>query len=184
MPHYSASLDLLMSKVKKGQMTRDEYSYIANMLGSKNFLVFGTGHDSNFWRECNSNGITIFLEHDPKWILESHADTHLVNYSTVLTQYKDLLESFKKNNFKDLELTVPDFIHNISWDLIFVDGPPGNKETSIGRMQSIYMAKKLSNSNTEIFVHDCDRIMEDVYTKEFFYIKEELTKLRHCKNYD
>ena len=178
---YESNLLELMSKVKNSQMKKFEYEYIARMLGDKNFLVFGTGYDTKFWRFCNSNGFTIFLEHDPKWISNQDNDVFLVNYTTKLYQYKELLKEYKKNFIKNLEIKIPDFLYNVTWDIIFVDGPPGNKNDSIGRMQSIYTAYKLSNNNTNILIHDCDRIVEDVYSKEFFTVVKQLDKLRHCK---
>lgn len=164
-----------MSKVKKGQMTRHEYEYIANLLGKKNFLVFGTGYDTDFWRFCNKDGFNIFLEHDKKWILENSKDVHLVNYTTNISKYQEYLD-----NLSLLEMNLPKVVLETSWDAIFVDGPPGNKSTSFGRMQSIFTAWKLAHEQTDVFVHDCDRIVEDTYTKYFFNISNELTKLRHC----
>ena len=80
-----------------------------------------------------------------------------------------------------LEMDLPQQVLDTTWDVIFVDGPPGNKKRSHGRMQSIYTAYKLANKNTEIFVHDCNRPVEDTYTKHFFEIEKQLKKLRHCK---
>lgn len=164
-----------MSKVKKGQMARHEYQYISDLLGDKNFLVFGTGYDTDFWRYCNKDGLNLFLEHDEQWILESSNDTHLINYSTEISKYQEYLTDFSL-----LEMTLPKDVLETSWDIIFVDGPPGNKKTSFGRMQSIYTAWKLASNQTDIFVHDCDRVVEDTYTKYFFNITKELVKLRHC----
>lgn len=175
MHHYNSELDILMSKVKKGQMSRNEYSYIADRLGNKNFLVFGTGHDTDFWRHCNKNGRNIFLEHDKNWILKESQDVFLVEYHTDILQYENYLLNIEK-----LKMYLPLDVENVNWDLIFVDGPPGNKPTSPGRMQSIYTAWTLCSENTEVFVHDCDRKVEDKYTKHFFEIKKELLKLRHC----
>lgn len=178
---HQSSLDTLMSKVKKGQMDRTEYEYIANLLGGKNFLVFGTGHDSKFWREVNSSGTTLFLEHDPNWVLEDSPDVFLVKYTCNIKNHKQLLDEYKNNVYTNLEVNIPDEVYNYEWDVIFVDGPPGNKKNSIGRMQSIYMANKLANYDTQIFVHDCNRPVEQLYTNEFFNIQNELVKMRHCR---
>jgi len=180
MHQFNNELDTLMSKVKKGQMERSEYAYIAERLGNKNLLIFGTGHDSQFWRHANT-GTTIFLEHDPEWVLEKTKDVFLIEYTSNIKDYQKLLDEYNSNNFSNLEITLPSVVYEHEWDVIFVDGPPGNKKKSIGRMQSIYMANKLANKNTDIFVHDCNRIVEDVYTKAFFNIQEELVKLRHCR---
>lgn len=179
-------LDNLMSKVKNTQMHKYEYLYISKFLGNKNFLVFGTGHDSPFWRECNYNGNTVFLEHDLAWILPTSKDVYNINYTCSITDYLQLLTEFRSNNFENLEISLPDIVLKTNWDCILVDGPPGNKKKSHGRMQSIYTAYKLANKNTHIFVHDCDREVEDTFTKEMFNIIFcDLIKLRHCmKNYE
>lgn len=174
-----SKLDELMSKVRNGQMKRHEYEYISNFLGNKNLLVFGTGHDTDFWRFCNSNGTSTFLEHDKNWIPENSEDVFLVEYTTNISRYKEYIE-----DLNNLEMILPNKILETKWDVIFVDGPPGNKKTSPGRMQSIYTAWKLARSTTEVFVHDCDRTVEDFYTKYFFEIKNELVKLRHCKRHE
>lgn len=175
MQPFDTELDILMSKVKKGQMERNEYSYIAERLGNKNFLVFGTGHDTVFWRHVNS-GTNLFLEHDKKWIPAGSTDVHLVEYQTQLLKYREYLDDYTQ-----LEMALPQQVLDTHWDVIFVDGPPGNKKRSHGRMQSIYTAWKLADSNTDIFVHDCNRPVEDIYTKHFFNIQQELVKLRHCR---
>ena len=170
-----SKLDDLMLKVKKGQMERHEYEYISNFLGDKNFLIFGTGHDTEFWRFCNTDGLCIFLEHDSKWIPEESKDVYKVQYKTVLSKYQEYLDDVTW-----LEMDLPQIVNNTSWDVIFVDGPPGNKTTAHGRMQSIYAAWKLADENTEVFVHDCDRTVENAYTRHFFETKKDLVKLRHC----
>jgi len=50
-----------MSHVKNGQMQRYEYEHISNFLGDVNFLVFGTGYDSDLWRYSKRFGKTVFL---------------------------------------------------------------------------------------------------------------------------
>lgn len=172
---HQSKLDELMIKVKKGQMARNEYEYIANLLGEKNFLVFGTGYDTDFWKFCNKDGFNLFLEHDQKWIPKNSKDVHLVKYNTNIANYLDYLDDLSL-----LEMELPKVVLGTSWDAIFVDGPPGNKDSSFGRMQSIFTAWKLSNQQTDIFVHDCDRRVEDIYTNYFFNITNELVKLRHC----
>lgn len=170
-----SKLDDLIIKVQKGQMERNEYEYVSHFLGNKNFLVFGTGYDTEFWRHCNK-GINIFLEHDKKWIPEDSSDVYLVEYNTQILKYKDYL-----NDYSLLEMNLPQQVLDTKWDVIFVDGPPGNKKRSHGRMQSIYTAWKLANENTDVFVHDCNRPVEDTYSKHFFTIEKQLKKLRHCK---
>jgi len=79
-------------------------------------------------------------------------------------------------------MNVPDIVVKTNWDYIFVDSPMGTNDKKPGRMQSIFTARKLSNLNTEVFVHDVDRAVEDLYSKEMFStIIKNLTKLRHVK---
>lgn len=170
----------LQMKLTKGkQMTEEEYIYIASLLGNKNVLVFGTGHDSNIWREANNDGLTIFLEDNDKWIEDSN-DVYRVSYISVLTDADKFLEEYKLGIFDNLKINLPDIVKNTNWDVIIVDAPAGNKSHFPGRMQSIYSAKILSKKNSDVLVHDCNRYVENLYTTTMFgKPHKELTKLRH-----
>jgi glucuronoxylan 4-O-methyltransferase len=179
---FELMLNEKMEKSNHGQMTADEYRYIASFLGDKNFLVFGTGHDTPLWRYTNSKGKTLFLENIVKWIKSEDTDVIKVAYTTKRAQYKELLEEYRQGKYDRLVMDLPRVVLDTQWDCIFVDSPVGTTDKKPGRMQSIYMASVLANSNTEIFVHDCDRTVEDVYTTEMFSIFiKELTKLRHVR---
>lgn len=176
-------LDKVIEDTKQKQMTKDEYRYISSFLGNKNVLVFGTGYDSNLWRYANQNGKTIFLEHNLKWIT-NFEDTYHITYTSNLKKDKHrLLEQYKKGEISEFEIDIPDEVINTKWDIIIVDSPEGGKKKYYhGRMQSIYAAKKLADSKTEIFIHDCDRYVEDTYSSEMFTIFiKQLTKLRHYR---
>lgn len=175
-------LDQLMISVGDKQMKKEEYYYISNFLGGVNFLVFGTGHDSNFWRLCNRQGKTFFLENLDEWIEKESKDTFKVSYRTQLPEYEKLLIEYRSGIYTNLQMEIPDIILHTKWDVIFVDSPTGFADYCPGRMQSIFTAKMLSNRTTDIFVHDCDRTVEDVYTREMFTTINQLTKLRHLKN--
>ena len=175
-------LDDLMVTNKGWQMEREEYEYICSFLGGKNFLVFGTGNDTPLWRTANENGFNVFLEDQSQWINKTDTDVFEVKYSTYRSEHKRLLEEYKKEKFKNLKMSLPKIVMETNWDCIFVDAPVGKNDLSPGRMQSIFMAKILSNKNTDIFVHDCDRTVEDTYTKEMFKVfVKQLKKLRHVK---
>lgn len=167
-------------EISKGhQMTEEEYRYISSFLGNKNFLVFGLGYDSKLWRYANRNGFTIFLEHDSKWIT-NEPDVFEVSYSTKLSQADELLLEYDGGNFKNIIMKLPEVVLKTQWDCIFVDSPQGNKKIYPGRMQSIYSASILAKKNTDVFVHDCDRRVEDMYTRKMFSKTiNQLTKLRH-----
>ena len=174
-------LDILIDKVGDTQMQRDEYAYIASFLKCSNFLVFGTGYDSNYWRCVNKCGHTVFLEDDPDWI-DSANDIIQVEYTSKRFQYLDFMEEYLNGNYKNLKIKLPKKVTDVEWDVIYVDAPVGNSDTAPGRMQSIFAARELATPNTDIFVHDCDRLVEDLYTSKMFdeTVKNQL-KLRHLR---
>ena len=170
-----------MSLTKGKQMAEEEYRYISSLLGNKNFLVFGTGLDSNIWRLANKDGLTIFLEDNIKWINDDD-DVYKITYSTKLTQADELLLEYQNNITKNLEIDLPDIVKNIKWDIILVDAPAGNKDHFPGRMQSIYAASKLRNKKTEVLVHDCDRYVEDIFSNIMLKnLHKQFVKLRSYK---
>jgi len=176
-------ISTLMEKTRSTQMTADEYEYISSFLGDKNFLVFGTGHDSDLWRYANQNGNTIFLEHNAEWITNND-DTFKITYTCNLRRDKEkLLDEYKTKNYTNFTISLPELVVDTIWDIILVDSPEGGgKKRHHGRMQSIYTASKLANKHTDIFVHDCDRYVEDVYSSTMFSkLIKELTKLRHYR---
>jgi uncharacterized protein (TIGR01627 family) len=179
--HCNNHLDYLMNKLKNTQMEREEYAYIASFLKDSNFLVFGTGYDSDYWRCVNINGHTVFLEDDEQWIDDSKKDILKIEYTTKRNEYEKLLDNYKKGDDSGLTINLPDTVKNVDWDVIYVDAPVGNSDKKPGRMQSIYAAYKLSSPHTQVFVHDCDRDVENIYTSTFFSINKELTKLRHLR---
>lgn len=177
---FEVILKLLLEAVKDTQMTEAEYRYIASFLENKNVLVFGTGHDSNLWRHSVKNGKILFLEHNIEWITDSK-DICQIKYTT--HKGKDayrLLEDYTRGIVKELELNLPQIVYNTRWDVILVDSPEGGKKRHPGRMQSIYAANQLASLGTHVFIHDCDREVEDLYSKTMFKkLIKELTKLRH-----
>ena len=176
-------LDKVMDELGDTQMQREEYAYVASFLKESNFLVFGTGHDSKYWKCVNSRGNTVFLEDVDEWI-EFYGDGVLkVTYNTVMSEYEKLMKLYLKGNTSKLEMRLPKEIRDTKWDVIFVDGPVGNcYETAPGRMQSIFTAYQLANSKTHVIVHDCDRPVEDLYTSKIFKNKvKDLVKLRQLR---
>lgn len=176
-------LDEVMEAVEDTQMQREEYAYVASFLKQSNFLVFGTGHDSKYWKCVNNGGNTVFLEDQDEWI-EFYGDgVKKVTYTTVMNEYEILLKEYLNNDLKKLEMRLPKEITETKWDVIFVDGPVGNSyDAAPGRMQSIFTAQKLATPETHVFVHDCNRKVEDLYTTVMFSRRiKDLFKLRHLK---
>ena len=79
-------------------------------------------------------------------------------------------------------MDLPSIVRDTKWDCIFVDSPVGTTDKKPGRMQSIFTAWLYAQDYTEVFVHDVDRTVEDVYTRTMFTnVITDLTKLRHVK---
>lgn len=174
------NIDTLMKVNKNSQMTKEEYIYICSFLSNANFLVFGTGNDSDYWRECNNKGYTIFLENKKEWIDSTKDDIIHVEYTCKLSEYKKLLEEYKNKQYNNLIINIPNELYKIEWDSILVDSPEGWGDICPGRMQSIFMASKLAKEKTNIFIHDCNRKVENIYSKEMFSKEIKMLKtLRH-----
>ena len=150
----------------------------SNIINGCNFLIFGTGNDSDYWRKLNNKGYNLFLEDDPLWIPKDSVDVLKINYTQNCNNYKTIINN---KNFKILKNPLANKIDNIKWDYILVDGPKGwiNK-TNHGRMESIYLAYELSNEKTTIFIDDIERPIENLYGNYFFTIVEKVQNLAVC----
>lgn len=80
----------------------------------------------------------------------------------------------------------PADVYDVEWDLIMVDAPTGYHEVAPGRMTAIYtaglMARNRESGETDVFVHDVDRVVEDKFSKAFLcegYLKEQEGRIRH-----
>jgi uncharacterized protein (TIGR01627 family) len=174
------NIENLMKINKNNQMTKEEYIYISCFLSNVNFLVFGTGNDSDYWRTCNNKGYTIFLENKKQWIDPQKNDIMNVKYTSRLSEYKKLLNEYKNKQYNNLIIDIPSKLYKIEWDCILVDSPEGWGNKCPGRMQSIFMASKLAKEKTNIFIHDCNREVENIYSKEMFSKEIKMLKtLRH-----
>ena len=130
-------------------------------------LVFGLGNDTPLWMEANRHGETVFLEDNDKWFehvtkLYPQIKAYRVHYPTQRSQWHDLL-----NRTKDLMMQLPAEVANRKWDVILVDAPAGYSDKNPGRMQSIYTASRLIGKGGHIFVDDCNRKVEQVYTDKY-----------------
>jgi glucuronoxylan 4-O-methyltransferase len=64
-------------------------------------------------------------------------------------------------------MTLPDNVEKEKWDIIVVDGPDGQSDQATGRMKSIFLSSRLIMNSGDIFVHDCNREVEDIYCNNF-----------------
>lgn len=174
------------------QLSFEEYSYITETISQRNpgnFLIFGVGKDSGLWIDINATGTTVFLEDNQdwlKWARETYPgiEAYLVEYDIQRKQWRDLLSDYNQGN-DYLLMELPERIIQTTWDFIFVDAPPGYSDELPGRMKSIYMAAKLAfqNRNTDVFVHDCDREVENIYTDYFLHKENLVTQFHRLKHY-
>ncbi|KAJ6422202.1 hypothetical protein OIU84_027198 [Salix udensis] len=187
------------------QQTLKEISVSSRVLEKKspcNFLIFGLGHDSLMWDSLNHGGRTVFLEEDKGWIEQIREklptlESYHVTYETRVNQADELIESGMEDDCKVVgdprisrcQLALkgfPDDIYDTEWDLIMVDAPTGYHDEAPGRMNAIYtaglMARNRKNGETDVFVHDVDRAIENKFSKFFLcegYLTEQEGRLRH-----
>lgn len=188
------------------QQTIQEISVSAKVLQKKspcNFLVFGLGHDSLMWTSLNYGGRTVFLEEDKTWIEQIQSkfptlESYHVVYDTKVHQSDELMkigmeqEDCKKVSdprFSKCGLALKGFpseIYDVEWDVIMVDAPTGYFDGAPGRMSAIYtaglIARNRENGDTDVFVHDVDRKVEDQFSKAFLcegYLREQEGRIRH-----
>lgn len=187
------------------QQTFKEVSVSARVLARKspcNFLVFGLGRDSVMWAALNHGGRTVFLEEDAAWIAQIKANSpdleaFHVEYDTKVKQADVLMQMGLREECMvvgDPRSSVcrlshkgfPEEIYNTEWDLIMVDAPTGYFDGAPGRMTAIYtaglMARNRAEGETDVFVHDVNREVEDKWSKTFLcegYLTEQEGLLRH-----
>ena len=82
---------------------------------------------------------------------------------------------------KLLELPLPGDVLEKKWDIILVDAPGGWNDETPGRMQSIYMSSKLIKTKGEIFVHDCEREIEDIYCNKYLKVENLIQEIKTFK---
>jgi glucuronoxylan 4-O-methyltransferase len=167
------------------QLEVDELKEIIWVLKRKrpcNFLVFGLGNDSLLWSKANHKGQTVFIENDPAWYATltgryAWLAAHKVDYQSRLGQWRGMLDSAEVFN-----LALPFEVVTEKWDVILVDAPAGWNDSGAGRMKSIAAASRLAGESSDVFVHDCDRIVERTYCDKYLKAENQVSqvgKLRH-----
>ncbi|XP_010667408.2 glucuronoxylan 4-O-methyltransferase 3 [Beta vulgaris subsp. vulgaris] len=188
------------------QQTAKEISVTERILRRKspsNFLVFGLGRDSLMWASLNHGGRTVFLEENEGWISEIKAqfptlESYLATYDTKVRHSDDLMTSAvtseecsnvvdpRKSKCNLALKSLPNEIYEVEWDLIMVDAPTGYHDEAPGRMSAIYTAGLMGRNRevgeTDVFVHDVNRVVEDKFSMEFLcegYMIQQEGRLRH-----
>ncbi|GAB2232393.1 hypothetical protein Drorol1_Dr00011425 [Drosera rotundifolia] len=189
------------------QQTHSEISVTLRVLESRSpckFLVFGLGHDSLMWAGLNYNGRTVFVEEDRSWISQikgkwPELEVYWVTYETKVRDAEGLLRVALEGRRECEEVddprsskcnlalkSLPKEVYEEEWDLIMVDAPTGYHDEAPGRMSAIYtaglMARNRADGETDVFVHDVDRVVEDKFSKTFLcegYMREQEGRLRH-----
>ena len=171
------NIESLLSKTPGVQLQPAEVLPIVRAIRSRpscSLLVFGCGNDSRLWEDVNSGGTTAFIEDDPAWAENTQtrlkgARVYRSEYGTRLSEWVSLL-----NGGDNLKLDLPEEVTSRLWDVIVVDGPAGHDnhekytgQEAPGRMKSIYMASRLVAPGGAVFVHDCDRLVEQQYANRY-----------------
>jgi len=147
-------------------------------------LVFGLGRDSLLWARVNHGGTTVFIEDDATWLHEVLREyrglkAFMVDYLTRRDEWRELLDSPER-----LAMRLPDEVEHHTWDVVLVDAPAGFNDSNPGRMKSIALSLRLAGSAADVFVHDCDRPLEQAYCDRFLKrenLIEEVGRLRHYR---
>ncbi|KAL1195970.1 Protein IRX15-LIKE [Cardamine amara subsp. amara] len=196
----TALLHYTSSSPPNTSMSFSELSTISTIIHSHgptcNLLIFGLTHESLLWRSINFQGRTVFVDESPYSVSKFEqsnpgVEAYDVVYSTKVSQAEKLLGYYKTRPdecrpvqnllFSDCKLGIndlPNFVYEIDWDVILIDGPRGYASDSPGRMAPIFTTAVLAKSKdfgktkktktkTDVFVHEFGRKIERVYSDEF-----------------
>lgn len=177
--HFNLSV---MQRLNKIQLGPQQIHLIVDAIRCNagcRLLIFGLGNDSRFWVALNKGGTTIFLEDNKSWFDKvtkrlPHLTAFQVTYGTRRADWKSLIEDPAR-----LQMALPKEVQRNEWDVVLVDAPNGWSDQHPGRMKSIYAASRLIKRSGDIFVHDCDREVEDVYCRHFLKDHNMKMEIRH-----
>lgn len=174
-----------MRRLNHIQLDADELQLIISRIKNKRpckLLVFGLGNDSLLWNELNRGGKTLFVEDNLEWLnlvkkMYGIDNAVLVDYGTKLDQWQSLLDQPEV-----LGETLHQQISAHDWDFVLVDAPAGWHHDAPGRMKSIFTAAAFLEQGAEVFVHDCNREVENHYCNVYLKqnnFRQQVGKLRH-----
>jgi len=175
-----------MRRVNGVQLSAAELRAIALTVKPKapcRFLIFGFGNDALFWMRLNRGGTTVFLEDNDEWLqnaLRSNPEAAIypIVYETLRPQWRALLDAPD-----NLVTKLPESVEHTRWDVILVDAPAGWGDATPGRMKSIFLASRLVAANGDVFVHDCDREVEQIYCDRFLHADNLVAEIRRLRQY-
>lgn len=127
-------------------------------------LVFGVGHDTGMWIDINKDGYSLFVETSDEWadsVKMTLPEANIQLYQPPPETVSSSLESPPKVMER---LTPPSFMTERAWDVIVIDGPPGDTPESPGRALPICWSGAVRSRHTHVFVHDYERELEQLYT--------------------
>lgn len=135
------------------------------------------------WARVNRRGPTVFVEDGVEWFKKKtesipELKAYLVEYGTQQGQWRELIdgEDLLAKNF-------PPEVEGREWDVILVDGPVGYGDETTGRMKSIFLASRIAAEGGDVFVHDCDRIVESSYSDRFLLRKNLVRTTERLNHY-
>jgi len=164
-----------------GGMTPEEYfafmSYVLDR-APQNLLIWGIGYASTLTKLLNEGGYTLFLESNADWVAKTPAAK--LNYIS----YNDKSFHTRVDRFSEF-IAVPHRANinalnsGVCWDTVLVDSPLGRRKTDTGRAVPLYTAKVdfeacdamgsyEHDQEVAVWVHDCNRALEDAVTHAFY----------------
>ncbi|WOL04971.1 protein IRX15-LIKE-like [Canna indica] len=192
-PVFDALVNYAASSNFSGKMKEDDLRAIAAVLqrrGPCNLLVFGLGHETPLWRALNHGGRTVFVDENEYYIAYVEGrnpgmEAYDVSYTTKVREMTELIAVSRRQRrgdcrpvqnllFSDCRLAIndlPNRLYDVAWDVIVVDGPRGYAKGEPGRMAAIFtaavMARSVGRGHVDVLVHDYERKVEKLCSKEF-----------------
>ncbi|KAG6417497.1 hypothetical protein SASPL_119678 [Salvia splendens] len=178
------------------------YSVLRRCSAPCNLLVFGLTQESLLWNSLNHRGRTVFVDEYAFGVTRFEkrhpwVEAYDVRFSTKVRDLRSLIEDFKREVdgecrplqnllYSDCQLAVndlPNYMYDVGWDVIVIDGPSGYSPDTPGRMASIFSAGVMARTRggegggggTHVFVHEMTREVESVCT-ELFLCRENLVE--------
>lgn len=136
-----------------------------------NLLVFGLGHDTDYWRQVTKGKILFLEQYNTPWFPDPcPPDVLAVRYTTTMKESKDAAT----RDLYDIgrRFLISQRVSSISWDVALVDAPNGiyldDKRQGKGRVQALWIALQTLARDGYVVVDDFERPLEDRCATEFY----------------